>query len=93
MGSVVNTAAITGPIATKIDNPNLPTTPAEIADAAADAHRAGPAVAHLHLRDVDKRPTASLEIAREALDLVRKRCPILIQLSTGVGLETPYEER
>jgi uncharacterized protein (DUF849 family) len=27
------------------------------------------------------------------MDLIREQSPILIQLSTGVGLETPYEER
>lgn len=27
------------------------------------------------------------------MDLIAERCPVLIQLSTGVGLEVPYEER
>lgn len=90
---VVITVAPTGPIATKRDNPALPTTPDEIADAVADAYAAGAAVAHIHLRDEEERPTADLGIARRVIDLIRDRCPILIQLSTGVGLAVPFEDR
>lgn len=91
--SVVLTVAPTGPIATKADNPTLPTQPHEIAEAVHDAYRAGAAVAHLHFRDADDRPTADLEIARLTMDLITDRCPILIQLSTGVGLDVPFSER
>ena len=27
------------------------------------------------------------------MELIASRCPILVQLSTGVGLDVPYEER
>ncbi|MDT7708627.1 MAG: hypothetical protein QOG20_4234 [Pseudonocardiales bacterium] len=91
--SVVITVAPTGPIASKEDNPHLPTQPEEIADAVARAHEAGAAVAHIHLRDTEHRPTADLGIARRTMDLIAERCPILIQLSTGVGLSVPFEER
>jgi 3-keto-5-aminohexanoate cleavage enzyme len=91
--AVVLTVAPTGPIATKSDNPALPTSPEEIADAVADAYAAGAAVAHIHLRDDDQRPTADLRIAERVVGLIGDRCPILIQLSTGVGLTVPFEER
>ncbi|HWD06138.1 MAG TPA: 3-keto-5-aminohexanoate cleavage protein [Amycolatopsis sp.] len=91
--SVVITVAPTGPIATKADNPHLPTQPEEIADAVAQAYAAGASVAHIHLRDTDHRPTADLDVARRTMDLVAERCPILIQLSTGVGLDVPFEDR
>ena len=52
----VLTVAPTGPIATKADNPSLPTSPEEIADAVAEAYQAGAAVAHIHLRDEQQRP-------------------------------------
>lgn len=91
--SVVITVAPTGPIATKADNPDLPTTPFEIAAAVHEAYNAGASVAHLHFRDADQRPTGDLKIAQQAMDLIRQRCPILIQLSTGVGLSVPFEER
>jgi 3-keto-5-aminohexanoate cleavage enzyme len=91
--SVVVTIATTGPIATKADNPNLPTSPEEIATAVEDAYRAGAAVAHIHLRDEQQRPTADLTIARTVMNMVEERCPILIQMSTGVGLDVPFEDR
>lgn len=93
MSTAVITAALTGPIATKADNPNLPTSPEEIAAAAEGAHAAGAAIVHVHLRDADGRPTADLEIARRTVGLIGQACPALIQLSTGVGLGVPYEER
>lgn len=93
MSTAVITAALTGPIATKADNPNLPTSPEEIAAAAAGAHEAGAAIVHVHLRDVDGRPTADLEIARRTVGLIGQASPALIQLSTGVGLGVPYEDR
>jgi uncharacterized protein (DUF849 family) len=91
--SVVITVAPTGPIASKADNPALPTQPQEIAEAVHQAYLAGASVAHIHLRDARDRPTADLDIARRTMDLIAERCPILIQLSTGVGLAVPFEER
>ncbi|HEX9342731.1 MAG TPA: 3-keto-5-aminohexanoate cleavage protein [Actinomycetota bacterium] len=91
--SVVITVAPTGPIATKADNPSLPTTPEEIAKAAGDAYSLGASVAHVHLRDEQERPTADLRIGRRVMDMIADRCPILVQLSTGVGLSVPFEER
>ncbi|WP_405606930.1 3-keto-5-aminohexanoate cleavage protein [Streptomyces sp. NBC_00076] len=49
--SVIVTVAPAGPLATKADNPALPTQPEEIADAVAEAQAAGAATAHIHLRD------------------------------------------
>ena len=91
--SAVITVAPTGPLAMKSDNPSLPTQPSEIADAVAKAYQAGAAVAHLHLRDEHDRPTADLDIARRTIDLIAERCPIIVQLSTGVGLDVPFRER
>jgi uncharacterized protein (DUF849 family) len=93
MSSAVITAALTGPIASKADNPNLPTTPEEIATAARGAHEAGAAVVHVHVRDDVGRPTADLGIARRTVGLIEAACPALVQLSTGVGLDVPFEER
>lgn len=87
------TAALTGPIATKADNQNLPISPHEIAAAAADAHDAGAAVVHVHVRDRDGRPTADVDVARRTVGLIEDSCGAIIQLSTGVGLTVPFEER
>ena len=90
---IIVTAALTGPVATKNDHPGLPTTPEEIAQAAADATEAGAAVVHIHVRDAEGRPTADISTAEHTLDLIADRCDALIQLSTGVGLEVPYDQR
>ena len=90
---VILTAALTGPVATKADNPHLPCSPQEIAAAAAEASAAGAAVVHVHLRDEDGRPTADLQIARRVVGLIEESCPALVQLSTGVGLGVAYEDR
>ena len=93
MTSAVITCAITGPIATTDDNPHLPVTPEAIAESARGAHEAGAAVVHLHLRDEQGRPTADLEIAKRTVALVADSCDALVQLSTGVGLTVPFEQR
>jgi uncharacterized protein (DUF849 family) len=90
---VILTAALTGPVATKADNPNLPVTPEEIAAAGEAAWRAGAAVLHVHLRDAEGSPTADLEVGRRVLGLLGERCGALIQLSTGVGFGVPLEQR
>lgn len=87
------TAALTGPIATKADNPHLPTSPEEIAVAAVGAADAGAAIVHLHLRDDAGGPTADLQVARRTVGLIEERSSVMIQLSTGVGLTVPFEER
>jgi uncharacterized protein (DUF849 family) len=93
MNNAVITAALTGPIASKADNPNLPTTPEEIAAAAAGARAAGAAVVHIHVRDEQGHPTADVELARRTVGLIEEACDALIQLSTGVGLDVPFEDR
>ncbi|MBU2602819.1 MAG: 3-keto-5-aminohexanoate cleavage protein [Actinobacteria bacterium] len=94
MSSVIITAALTGPIALKSDNPALPTSPAEIAASAKGAYEAGAAIVHLHLRDSEGLPTADLDVARRTVEAVREACPeVIIQLSTGAGLDVPYEDR
>jgi uncharacterized protein (DUF849 family) len=93
VSSAVLTAALTGPIATKADNPNLPTSPEEIAAAARESYEAGAAVVHVHLRDENGAPTADLDVAKRVVGLIEESCPALIQLSTGVGLGVEYEAR
>ncbi len=93
MSKVVITAALTGPMAKKSDNPGLPVTPQEIAIAAREAYEAGASVVHIHVRDADGMPTADVNIARETIERIQATCPVLVQLSTGVGPGVPLEER
>ena len=93
MSKIVITAALTGPFAMKSDNPGLPVTPEEIAIAAKEAYEAGASVAHVHIRDAEGKPSADVDIARETLQRIKDTCPILVQLSTGVGAGVPLTER
>ena len=93
MSKIVITAALTGPMAKKSDNPGLPVTPEEIAVAAKEAYEAGASVVHVHIRDANGLPTADIDIARETLQRIHDTCPVLVQLSTGVGPAVPLEER
>ena len=69
--SVIITVATTGPVATKNDNPSLPTSPEEISKEVAQAYAEGAAVAHLHFRDAAGRPTADLAVAERTVELAR----------------------
>lgn len=90
---VIITVAPTGPLTTRANHPELPVTPEEIGRAVAEAAEAGAAVAHVHARGPDELPTADpatyAQIARE----IRQRCDIVVQASTGVGLEVSCEDR
>jgi len=92
MPNPIITAALTGPVATKADNPGMPGTVAEIAADAKAAYDAGAAVIHIHLRDDDGNMTVDLDVARRTVEVVRATCPGIVQLSTG-GLAFTYEDR
>lgn len=90
---VIITVAPTGPLTTRENHPNLPVTPREIGEAVAEAAGAGAAVAHIHARDRVQRPTADPEVYAEIAREIRSRCDIVVQVSTGVGLDVSCEDR
>ena len=90
---VVITVAPTGPLTTRKEHPAVPLTPEEIGIAVAEAHEAGAAVAHVHARDEEGRPTAEPAIYAAIVDEIRSRCDIVVQASTGVGLTVHETER
>ena len=90
---VVITVAPTGPLTTREQHPQVPLTPAEIGVAVAEAAEAGAAVAHIHARDEEGRPTADPAVYAAIAAEIRARCDVVVQASTGVGLTVPCEER
>lgn len=90
---VVVTVAPTGPLTTREQHPRVPLTPAEIGVAVAEAADAGAAVAHIHARDDEGKPTADPAVYAAIAAEIRARCDIVVQASTGVGLAVPCEER
>lgn len=90
---VVITVAPTGPLTTRQQHPALPLTPAEIGPAVAEAAEAGAAVAHIHARDDQGLPTADPQVYAAIVEEIRSRSDIVVQASTGVGLDVTPEER
>jgi uncharacterized protein (DUF849 family) len=90
---VVVTVAPTGPLTTREQHPRLPLTPEEIGVAVAEAAEAGAAVAHIHARDEEGKPTADPAVYAAIAAEIRARCDIVVQASTGVGLTVPPEQR
>ncbi len=93
MDKLVITAALTGAETTREDNPNLPVTPEEVAEAAVEACRAGASIIHLHVRDREGNPTQSAEVFGEVMDKIRSRCSAILQVSTGGAVGMSAAER
>lgn len=92
MDKVMITVALTGAETTKQQCPNLPITPQELADSAYECYLAGASIVHLHVRNSDGTPTSDINVFKTAIDLIRKKCDIVIEITTGgaVGM-TPQE--
>ncbi|MDP2343310.1 MAG: 3-keto-5-aminohexanoate cleavage protein [Deltaproteobacteria bacterium] len=80
---VIITAALTGVLATRDQCAGIPYTPVEIADEAKRAFDAGASCVHIHARTDDGGPSWELETFRQIKDEVRKRCPLILNFSTG----------
>jgi uncharacterized protein (DUF849 family) len=78
--------AVTGNITTVEQHPRLPRTPQQIADACIGAAEAGAAIAHIHVRYPDGRPSMELDHYREVVQRIRDSdTDVIINLSTGPG--------
>jgi 3-keto-5-aminohexanoate cleavage enzyme len=85
MKPLIISVGVTGSITTREQNPNLPITPAEIADSALVAWEAGASIAHIHVREADGTPSAKREFFAEVLERIGNRSDLLISGSTGSG--------
>ncbi len=83
----VITCALTGVLANRKQCPGIPYTPAEIADEAKRAYDAGASVVHIHARNDDGSPTFSPAVFAQIKAEIRKRCPIILNFSTGTILD------
>jgi len=78
--------AVTGNITTRAQHPGLPCTPEAVANACIDAARAGAAIAHIHVRHADGRPSMELAHYREVVQRIRSAdVDLVINLTTGPG--------
>jgi uncharacterized protein (DUF849 family) len=80
------TVAVTGNLTTIEQHPGLPCTPEQIANACLESAKAGAAVAHIHVRHPDGRPSTELAHYREVVERIRdKNSELIINLTTGPG--------
>ncbi len=86
MEKVIITVAPTGSMPTKEQHPNLPTTPEEIANAAHECYNEGATIVHIHTRDPKTGGrTMAVELYAEAMEKIRAKCNMLINLTTSTG--------
>jgi uncharacterized protein (DUF849 family) len=91
---VIVTAAITGAIHTPSMSPYLPVTPRQIADEAVRAYEEGAAVAHIHVRNPENgMPVSDMDLFREVVTEVKRRCNIVLCLTTGGSLGASTAQR
>ncbi len=81
------TCAVTGGADTAHLNPAVPVTPQQIAQSAVDAHRAGAAIVHLHVRDpASGKQSMALPLYRETVERIREAAPgVIVNLTCGPG--------
>jgi 3-keto-5-aminohexanoate cleavage enzyme len=87
------TVAVNGAEVTKEQQPALPISAEDIAGSVHDAYEAGAAIAHIHARKEDGSPTQDGARYREIIEQIRKRCDIIVQVSTGGAVGMSIEER
>jgi uncharacterized protein (DUF849 family) len=84
---VMIACAVTGSADTPGKNPAVPVTPAQIAQSAIDAAKAGAAVVHIHVRDPQTtKPSMDIAHYREVVQRIRDSgTDVVINLTTGPG--------
>src|SRR5262245_20992305 len=73
------------------DNPNVPWTPAEIADEAQRCYEAGASIVHFHARSADGGISQDPAWYAEADRLIRERTPLLTNHTTTRAWGEPIE--
>jgi 3-keto-5-aminohexanoate cleavage enzyme len=74
-------------------NANLPCTPEEQAAAAYECWKAGASIVHLHVRDDLEKPSQSVALFEKVSRLIRERCDLILQYSTGGAVGTKVDAR
>lgn len=91
---VIITAALTGAVTTKKDNPALPTQPDEIVKSAEACCRAGAAAVHIHVRDEEDKASMRFDRFEEIVTKLRAaNFPGIINLTSSGGQGFSWEER
>ena len=87
------TAALTGAVAPKAKNPNVPCTPKEIAEDGVRCWKAGASILHLHMRDDQFRGTMDKERFSETVKILRGECDAILNLTSSGELGVDDDRR
>ena len=81
------TCAVTGSGGTQDRSPHVPRSPAQIAESAIEAAKAGAAVVHCHVRDPESgAPSRDVGLYREVTELIREsEVDVVLNLTAGMG--------
>jgi uncharacterized protein (DUF849 family) len=91
---VLCSCAITGGMSVPGQSPAIPVTPEEIIDSAVEAHGAGAAIVHIHVREPETgRPSADLGLFKEVLSGIGDRCGAIAQPTSGGGVGMSIDDR
>lgn len=90
---VIVTAAIVGAETTREQTPHLPLSADELADEAARCADAGASVIHLHVRNPDGSASQSRDLFAAAIEKIRAKCDVIVQVSTGGAVGMGVDER
>ncbi len=91
---VIITCAVTGSIHTPTMSPYLPVTPAQIAESAVEAAKAGAAIVHLHARNPNTgEPSQAPELFAEFLPVIKAASDVVVNITTGGSPAMTVEER
>jgi 3-keto-5-aminohexanoate cleavage enzyme len=90
---VVITVAPSGAEATRQNNPNIPYTPAEIAESSIEAAAAGATVVHVHVREDDGTPSGRSDLYEEVIRRIREGSELITMATTGGSNDMGIEER
>jgi uncharacterized protein (DUF849 family) len=86
MDRVIITVAVIGSRPSRDQNPNIPLTPEEIADSAYECYNEGASIVHVHVRDPKtQKRSMDPQLYRRVVERLRAKCPMIINLTTGVG--------
>ncbi len=93
MDKRIITVATTGAWVNKDLTPYVPITPEEIADEVLKCREAGAAIAHIHVRDDDGKPSMDFNKFEKTVRLIRERCDIVLNLTSSGGIGLSDDDR
>lgn len=90
---LIITCALVGAELSREQQPHLPLTPSEIVKSGIEAVEAGASMLHLHVRDLEGKPSSEVKIFQEVIQYIRKKVGPIIQVSTGGAIGDSEQDR